>query len=574
MRRLSTRTRWAVPVGAAAVTGIVIAASAVASADAAPSLAPRSPQQLLTAVAQGLSTPLGPLTATVQSTANLGLPALPVPDQQGESPIPSSGPQSVSFWYRDARHFRVAEQVPAGETDLRRDGRTVWVWNSKTQTATRYLLPAQSSRAGAGAQPVPNTPPGAAAQLLKAIGPTTVVSVQRNVYVAGRAAYQLSLVPRSSKSLVGSVLIAIDASRYIPLRVEVFPRGSSTVAYSIGFTALSFGPPAASNFSFTPPPGATVKTVTVPGSLSSLTGPAGLGQLGLGQLGLGQLGLGQLGLGALVGGRFVGAASASGQAAAHAALAKPLLRVVKGADGKLVVVKPGAGKSIAYKLIVRKAAPGSWVKVPATAIAGTAVPTLPAQARKQIEAQFARSLPASMSKAQRAATIKNFDQHLAQHLLGRSVVARLGTGKGSVTVRPLPASARLLGQTGSHVIGSGWLSVVATPPNAGVAAALQRALHGGAVASQQSATTGYGPATTSSGSQAYSATLSVSPAVGPDLAVLQALLHAMVPVHGSWGSGRLLKTTLLTVLITSKGQILAGAVTPAALYADVAADAG
>ncbi len=51
-----------------------------------------------------------------------------------------------------------------------------------------------------------------------------MVSVQRNVYVAGQAAYQLSLVPRSSKSLVGSVLIAIDAARRIPLRVEVYAR--------------------------------------------------------------------------------------------------------------------------------------------------------------------------------------------------------------------------------------------------------------------------------------------------------------------------------------------------------------
>ena len=58
--------------------------------------------------------------------------------------------------------------------------------------------------------------------MLKAVGPSTVVSVQSNVYVAGRAAYQLALAPRSSKSLVGSVLIAIDASRRIPLRVEVF----------------------------------------------------------------------------------------------------------------------------------------------------------------------------------------------------------------------------------------------------------------------------------------------------------------------------------------------------------------
>ena len=42
------------------------------------------------------------------------------------------------------------------------------------------------------------------------------------------------------------------------------------------------------------------------------------------------------------------------------------------------------------------------------------------------------------------------------------------------------------------------------------------------------------------------------------------------PVHGSWGSGRLLRTSLISVLLTSKGQLLVGAVTPAVLYADAA----
>ena len=41
-------------------------------------------------------------------------------------------------------------------------------------------------------------------------------------------------------------------------------------------------------------------------------------------------------------------------------------------------------------------------------------------------------------------------------------------------------------------------------------------------------------------------------------------------MHGSWGSGRLLRTSLLSVLITSNGQALIGAVTPAALYAAAA----
>jgi outer membrane lipoprotein-sorting protein len=499
MARLSVRARWAVPAGAVAVTGVVIAAAAVASADAAPSLPPRTAAQLLTEVAQGTAKPLGPLTATVQQTSDLGLPALPDPGQQGGGPSLSSGQETTTIWYRDPQHVRVAEQVPAGETDLRLDGRTLWVWDSKTQTATKYVLPARSSQAGSGAgtSSVPQMPGAAAAQLLKAVGPTTIVGVQRNVYVAGQAAYQLSLVPRSSKSLVGSVLIAIDASRHIPLRVEVLPRGSSTVAYSIGFTALSFGAPAASNFTFTPPPGATVKNVTVPGNLKSVLGPAGLAGLPIGSFAV---------------------------------------------PGKLALAK--------------------LPKI---------VPAVPLRARKQIEAQFAKSLPASMTKAQRAAAIKAFDHHP----LGLHVIANIGSnGGGFVNTKAIPASGHLLGQAGSHVIGTSWLSVVATPPSSLVSAAVKQILHGGPGSGQTRTTTTYGASTSVSSATAYSSTLAVSPPVGPDLAVLQALLKATVPVHGSWGSGRLLKTTLLTVLVTSKGQILAGAVVPSVLYADVAADAG
>jgi hypothetical protein len=119
------------------------------------------------------------------------------------------------------------------------------------------------------------------------------------------------------------------------------------------------------------------------------------------------------------------------------------------------------------------------------------------------------------------------------------------------------------------VLGSDWLSVVATPPSPQVATAVRQLLsaHGGPAVQTGGPFSG-----SSSSSQAYSSTLTVTP--GPSLAALRTLLLATRAVHGTWGSGRLLQTSLLTVLVTSKGQILAGAVTPAVLYADVAADAG
>ena len=54
---------------------------------------------------------------------------------------------------------------------------------------------------------------------------------------------------------------------------------------------------------------------------------------------------------------------------------------------------------------------------------------------------------------------------------------------------------------------------------------------------------------------------------GPAGGEAGALLRSATPVHGSWGSGRLLRTSLLSVLITSSGKALIGAVAPSVLYA-------
>ncbi len=48
--------------------------------------------------------------------------------------------------------------------------------------------------------------------------------------------------------------------------------------------------------------------------------------------------------------------------------------------------------------------------------------------------------------------------------------------------------------------------------------------------------------------------------------LLGGLLNSARAVSGPWGSGRLLRSSLISVLITSHGRILVGAVTPAVLY--------
>jgi hypothetical protein len=61
------------------------------------------------------------------------------------------------------------------------------------------------------------------------------------------------------------------------------------------------------------------------------------------------------------------------------------------------------------------------------------------------------------------------------------------------------------------------------------------------------------------------------PASGDSSAVLNALLGSATAVHGAWGSGKLLRTSLVTVLITDSGPAYIGAVQPSVLYAAAAA---
>ena len=53
--------------------------------------------------------------------------------------------------------------------------------------------------------------------------------------------------------------------------------------------------------------------------------------------------------------------------------------------------------------------------------------------------------------------------------------------------------------------------------------------------------------------------------------MLRDLLASATPVHGTWGSGRLLRTSLVSVLMTDQGTTFAGAVQPSVLYAAAAA---
>jgi outer membrane lipoprotein-sorting protein len=466
---LRRRARWAVPAGAVAAVGLVIAGSVIAHGQTTPALPARTTAQLLAAVDNPAALPSA-MTATVQETASLGLPDLPGSSDPLSGLSLLSGTHTFKIWYDGPARVRVAVPVAMGETDLRRDGRNVWLWDSQNNQATHYILPAGAGDTAPGvpAQSVP-TPPQLAKQILAAVGATTTVGLQQNVTVAGQPAYQLSLAPKSSSSLIGQVRIAIDASDSLPLQVQVFARGAASPAFSVGYTSLSFARPAASNFAFSPPPGAKVKTVQVPAGAGLPAGlPGGLPNLPAG--------------------------------------AVPANMKVAPLPAGSVTLRMSAGSKV---------------------VTVTGGKPLPAAVRKQLEQAMAQSLPASMSKAQRAALLKSLGSGkpgnggwIAFAPLSESVASSQAIGSGTSSAMPT-------------VLGKGWLSVAVLPA--------------GGFAAQG----GFAPSSASANA-------------------LGALVSASTPVHGAWGSGRLLRTSLVSVLLLSDGRVLVGAVVPSVLYADAA----
>lgn len=262
--KFSRRARWAVPAGALAVTGAVIAGVLVPSAQASPVLPARTAAQLLAAVS-GRTGSLPPFTGTVVENASLGLPQLP--GQKFATSLTSllSGNHTVKIWYSNPSHLRLAVPQSLTESDVIVNGESAWYWQSTTNSVTHVLMRGgQDAREQAQIpSPVALTPQQAARQVIAAVGPTTRVTTQTNITVAGEPAYQLVLAPRSSESLVGQVRIAIDASHHVPLRVQVYSRHAASPVFQVGFSSISFVQPAAANFDFTPPPGAKVSTETL-----------------------------------------------------------------------------------------------------------------------------------------------------------------------------------------------------------------------------------------------------------------------------------------------------------------------
>lgn len=285
--------RYGVPIAVAGVAAATIGlGTALATTGGGPSLPHLTAQQL---VAKMAASKVQTVSGSVNVTTDLGLPSALVNSVAGSGMLGSSGssaehsghsaqsgqktssadPRTKLTELLSGSHtLRVAADGPdrqrfslvdnGSQYTVVRDSGQLWAYDSASNSVYHSTEPAaaKGTHADHGTGAMPATPADAAQQALKAVGPTTSVTVGGTAEVAGRDAYQLVIKPKQSGSTVGAIRIAVDAATGAPLSFTLSPAGGGAPVVDIAYTKVDFGKPAASQFAFTVPKGAHVTQAT------------------------------------------------------------------------------------------------------------------------------------------------------------------------------------------------------------------------------------------------------------------------------------------------------------------------
>jgi hypothetical protein len=225
--------------------GAAIAVAAVGSGPVA------RPARLADAVHAALAAPrVAGVSADITFTDNL----IDSTDLTGQASDPLLQGASGRLWIAPGR-LRIELQTGDGDAQIVVDHRSWFISDPTQNVVYEGTLPAggmQMTRSHA----IPTV-----AQLGRGItrlmGRVNLSGAQPTD-VAGQAAYRVTISPKGSRGLVGSVGLAFDAVRGVPLAVDVYARGDATPVLGLTATDISYGAVPASDFAVSPPVGAKV----------------------------------------------------------------------------------------------------------------------------------------------------------------------------------------------------------------------------------------------------------------------------------------------------------------------------
>ncbi len=310
LRRLPLSRLLAV---SAVVVAVGVGAAALALAMGSGPVPPAKP--LADAVHDALTAPhVDGVSARVTLTnhllegANLASGGGGEASQLSTSPLLSGA--SGRLWIGPEGHARLELQSEKGDTQILWNGKTAQMYDASTNTLYRYTPPQNSSggsptpssgsngtgtssgSAGSGPGATPNTgsthqPPDVAKieEGIEHLKKHAIVSGATPTDVAGQPAYTVRVAPRETGSLIAGAEISWDAAHGAPLRAAIYSTESASPVIELAATEISYGPPASSALTFTPPANAKIEDLTSPAK--QVSGTSGPGASGTGASGSG-----------------------------------------------------------------------------------------------------------------------------------------------------------------------------------------------------------------------------------------------------------------------------------------------
>jgi outer membrane lipoprotein-sorting protein len=262
------------------VTGVTVGL-VEARAQGEPHLATITPTQLLANVAQHAGDVSAVSGDVSWKNDVLGLSMLSFGGQGSGDLMALLSSGSGRAWIQGGK-ARFEIQGAIGDTTVVGDSTSVWVYTSAGNTATEYTLPAGSKATQGGeqsgtkqsVQTAATDPVAAVDSFIQKLAPDATLAVSDQVTVAEQSCYVLSLIPKATNTVFGSVQVAIDSKTYVPLKLDVYAKGMVKPVLTAGFTSVSYSKLADSTFAFTPPPAAKVehKTLALPAAMAGKSG--------------------------------------------------------------------------------------------------------------------------------------------------------------------------------------------------------------------------------------------------------------------------------------------------------------
>ena len=258
MRLLRTLPTLRLVVLIAAVAAVATSVAVVAVAASAGKGSSPAPKPLATAVHDALTAPHpAGVTARVRFTNNL-LPSSALLGNVGSALLSGA---SGRLWLTNDGRGRIELQSDAGDVQIVWNKTAASVYDASSNTVYKFALPATNRSESAT-----GTPPTVAkiSDFLTKLGEHLVLSGATPMTAAGRPAYGVSVSPKDTGGLLGSVRIAWDAQQGVPLSVGIYARGSSSAALRLAVTHISYGSVSASDVDVAPPAGAKVVDLGTP----------------------------------------------------------------------------------------------------------------------------------------------------------------------------------------------------------------------------------------------------------------------------------------------------------------------